>query len=479
MEFFGFTIQRIKTARQFARSGDAARDRGDWRTAARRYQSSLARDDSRIDLWIQLGHALKETGDRIGAEAAYVAAIQRAPDVADSHLQLGHLFKLTGRWAEAANAFARASCLDAPPEDAVAELNLLAQRGIRSDLVATEAALPVHYSDPPNPPATLEATRLQLGRRRPSRNARHRRLRFPVPERARPVADHSPSSADADAETADAADAAVPGLDTGSQRYFTLEHGLGLTRLQDGHFLYVDPMDEAVAAHLIARGYWESWIHKVVCALVRPGDRIIEVGANFGYYTVAMARQIGSEGSILAFEANPGLADLVRRSVHFNGYSPTVKVLAKAASDRAGTLSFATSRRNAGGGTISTTPGALGPDSVLVTVETVTLDSVAPDDVRFIRMDAEGSEPLILRGAERLLQRPDIVVCMEWDVIQMSARADIPTLIAWLSGLGFRYWSIQHDSTLRGIPAADMPTLPACDIVMAREAPPGVSLTMA
>ena len=112
-------------------------------------------------------------------------------------------------------------------------------------------------------------------------------------------------------------------------------------------------------------------------------------------------------------------------------------------------------------------------------METVTLDSVAPDDVRFIRMDAEGSEPLILRGAERLLQRQDIVVCMEWDVIQMSARADVRELIAWLSSLGFQYWSIQYDSTLLNIPAADMPTLPACDIVMARKAPPGVPLTTA
>ncbi|WP_339930939.1 FkbM family methyltransferase [uncultured Brevundimonas sp.] len=260
------------------------------------------------------------------------------------------------------------------------------------------------------------------------------------------------------------------------QRYFTLGQDLGLTRLQDGHFLYVDPMDEAVAAHLIARGYWENWIHKVVCALVQPGDHIIEVGANFGYYTVAMALQTGPTGSILAFEANTGLADLVRRSVHFNGYSPTVKVIAKAASDKAGTLSFATSRRNAGGGTISTEPGALGPDSVLVTVETVTLDSIAPEGVRFIRMDAEGSEPLILRGAERLLQRPDIVVCMEWDVVQMSARADVQALIEWLSSLGFRYWSIQYDSTLLSIPAADMPTLPACDVVMAREVPAGIAV---
>ncbi|WP_417232963.1 FkbM family methyltransferase [Brevundimonas sp.] len=465
MEFFGFALYRIKTARHFAKSGDAARDRGNWRTAVRRYQSSLSLDDSRTDLWVQLGHALKETGDRHGAEAAYVAASQRAPDAADPHLQLGHLFKLTQRWAEAADAFGRVLRSDPTCTEAAAELHSLAQHGVFPALGTVESNSPVQSAKPPVPPATLEATRLQLGRRHPSRTARKRRLRLPVPSRTETRANSAP------------VEAVNPlAANVESQRYFPLGHDLGLTRLQDGHFLYVDPMDEAVAAHLIARGYWENWIHKVVCALVQPGDSIIEVGANFGYYTVAMAREAGPEGSILAFEANPGLAELVRRTVHFNGYSPTVKVIAKAASDKAGTLSFATSRRNAGGGTISTKPQALGPDSMLVTVETITLDSIAPDGVRFIRMDAEGSEPLILRGAERLLQRPDIVVCMEWDVVQMSARADLDALIGWLSGLGFRYWSIQYDSTLLSIPAADMANLPACDVVMAREVPAGVTV---
>lgn len=260
------------------------------------------------------------------------------------------------------------------------------------------------------------------------------------------------------------------------QRYFTLGEDLGLTRLLDGHFLYVDPMDEAVAAHLIARGYWEAWIHQVVCDLVQPGDHIVEVGANFGVYTVAMARKAGADGSVLTFEANPGLAELVGRSVRFNGYSGSVTVVGKAASDKAGIISFATSRRNAGGGAISTSTTALGADSVLVQVEAVTLDSMASDKTRIIRMDAEGSEPLILRGAARLLQRPDIVVCMEWDVIQMRNRADVGVLVDWLVELGFRFWRIQYDSTLLQVPAAEMPTLSACDVVMARNAPDGVTV---
>jgi FkbM family methyltransferase len=474
MEFLGFTISRIKSARQFAKSGDSARDRGDWQTAARQYRSSLGRDDSRVDLWVQLGHALKEGGDRAGAEDAYATAIQRAPDVADTHLQLGHLFKLTERWTEAANAYARALGVDPALGDAVRELDRLAQRGVYPDGPVADP-LAVEPEPEPGPPATsnlLEVAHLQLGRRRPSKVARRRRLQLPTPVR---TIEFAAALAPTDQDRPVVLPVQVPVPTVEPQHYFSLDQGLGLARLQDGHFLYVDPMDEAVASHLIARGYWETWIHQVVCALVRPGDHIVEVGANFGYYTVAMARRAGPEGSILAFEANPRLANLVRRSVHFNGYDRSVKVVAMAASDKAGTLSFATSRSNAGGGTISTTDGALGADCVLIPVEAVTLDSVAPEGVRLIRMDAEGSEPLILRGAVRLLQRPDIVVCMEWDLIQMRARADVDDLVAWLDGLGFRFWRIQYDSSLLEIAAADMATLSACDVVMAREKPPELS----
>ena len=80
-----------------------------------------------------------------------------------------------------------------------------------------------------------------------------------------------------------------------------------MTRLTDGHHLFVDTRDRTVGTHLIAHGFWEQWIHHVVCQLVRPGDKVVEVGANFGYYTIALAVMAGCEGHVTAFEANPRL----------------------------------------------------------------------------------------------------------------------------------------------------------------------------
>lgn len=253
-------------------------------------------------------------------------------------------------------------------------------------------------------------------------------------------------------------------------RYFYLGPDVAITRLIDGHHLFVDPQDESVSSHLIAHGFWETWIHSVVWSLVQPGDRVIEVGANLGYYTIAMALKVGAQGSVVALEANPRLAALVQRSVDFNGYGDRVRVVPKAATNDPGPVSFMVSRRNSGGGHSGVAPGHVTPGMEEVRVDGVKLDDLC-DHADFIRMDAEGSEPLILRGAERLLQNPKITVCLEWDTYQMGGRADVHELVMWLTTLGFKFWKIETTASLTPVSPADMATLAACDVVMSRTDP--------
>lgn len=256
-------------------------------------------------------------------------------------------------------------------------------------------------------------------------------------------------------------------------QYFYLGPDKALTRLTDGHFLYVDPRDDTVCAHLIARGYWETWILKVVRSLVKPGDHVIDVGANVGYYTIALAHQVGATGSVTALEANSNLTRLLRQSVIFNGYSPTVTVLTKAASDRPGVLQFASSSSNAGGGHIFAFEDALGIDTIVEEVEAVTLDSLDVPSPKLIRIDAEGSEALILKGAQRLLSRRDVVICMEWDVIQIESRSDVSEIIEWLTSQSFRFWRINGDASLKELRPDELPHQPGCDLLVSRAPPPG------
>lgn len=264
---------------------------------------------------------------------------------------------------------------------------------------------------------------------------------------------------------------AIPAPALDGTRYFYLGADVAMTRLTDGHHMFVDPHDRTVGSHLIAHGYWERWIHSVVFALVSPGDRVVEVGANLGYYTIAMAVKAGATGRVTSFEGNPRMCRLMRRTIEFNGYGDRVEILNKAATDVAGPITFSISRTNSGGGHTAPHPGWVSPDMEQIEVEGVRLDDVIEGPIDFLRMDAEGSEPLILRGAERLLANPNLTVVMEWDVFQMAGRASVPDLVAWLAGQGFRFWRIETDATLTPMPSNEMPTMAACDVVMSRREP--------
>ena len=104
--------------------------------------------------------------------------------------------------------------------------------------------------------------------------------------------------------------------------YAFLGQGCAITALWDGHFIFVDTRDEVVAAQLIARGYWETWIEKVVRSLIRPGDHVIDIGANHGYYTLGMAAGVGPTGRVVAFEANPRMTKLSAAHDHASTTTP-------------------------------------------------------------------------------------------------------------------------------------------------------------
>lgn len=260
------------------------------------------------------------------------------------------------------------------------------------------------------------------------------------------------------------------------QRYYYLAPDVAIARLVSGHHVFVDPLDEDVGVHLIVNGFWERWIERVVLRLIKPGDTVIEVGANLGYYTVMMASQIWPGGKMTTIEASPRLCRLLERTIDINGCASWVRLINGAAADKPGTLSFVISRSRSGSGHTEVPGSAEMGDRERVEVEALRLDDLGHDKVDLIRLDAEGSEILILRGAERLLKNPDITLCMEWSVPQMGSRGDVPAFVDWLAGQGFRFWSINVDATLSVRTPDEMKVIEPCDAIVSRKAPGGIDI---
>ncbi len=171
----------------------------------------------------------------------------------------------------------------------------------------------------------------------------------------------------------------------------------------------------------IARRYKDAdWLSApIVKALVRPGDSIIDVGANMGYITARLAEYVGSEGRVYALEPVPDTFDMLERTVRTLGLKQ-VSAIHAGASHTSGTLAMSIPRY--ADGLENLYEARMVPDSEeggqgrLVRVRTVALDDLIRSDkaaIRFVKIDVEGHERATLEGAKTLLERDKPALLIE------------------------------------------------------------------
>jgi FkbM family methyltransferase len=195
-----------------------------------------------------------------------------------------------------------------------------------------------------------------------------------------------------------------------------------------GHRLYVSP-DAALKLWRRDIGKADPLLAGLAIELVQPGATVWDVGANVGIFAFAAAYCAGPEGRVLALEADDWLAGLVRRSAAEAGgaYAP-VETLAAAVSDQVGLAEFQVAERGRAashlGGLVGSTQ--TGGCREIRMVLTVTLDWLlerlpAPD---VVKIDVEGAEVQVLRGAEALLHRvrPSIVCEVSAENVEATAK---------------------------------------------------------
>ena len=225
-----------------------------------------------------------------------------------------------------------------------------------------------------------------------------------------------------------------------------------------GDLIYLDAGDTSLLPSLLKRGYWEPAITRALLRLVRPGDQVIEIGANVGYYTLLFAGLVGHRGSVIAFEADPRTSGLLRRSVAANERLPIVRVVAKAVSDRPGRATLhKLGRQQASSSLYAFAPEELAywdDKTTPLEVDATTLDTfLGPDGPvpQLVKIDAEGAEPAILAGMSALLARaPHLQMIIEYLPEGLARAGHEPrAFLTSLAALGFRLHTIERGGRLR------------------------------
>jgi FkbM family methyltransferase len=140
---------------------------------------------------------------------------------------------------------------------------------------------------------------------------------------------------------------------------------------------------------------------------VRPGDVVLDVGANVGFFTLIAARLVGSEGRVYAFEPLPSNVETLRRNVELNALA-NVEIIEAAVGAVEGRARLALGRSSLDGRLIADDQSA--EESVEVRV--VSLDGVGlRDPARVVKIDVEGAEWDVLKGMKDLLRTRPIILC--------------------------------------------------------------------
>jgi protein O-GlcNAc transferase len=134
--------------------------------------------------------------------------------------------------------------------------------------------------------------------------------------------------------------------------------------------------------------------------LLQPGQHVIDIGANYGVYTLPMAQKVGASGHVWAFEPAPSTAQFLAQGIAANGFGH-VTLEQKAVSSASGNAQLAV---NVHSELRSIVHGAAPPGGS-EKVSLVTLDDCMDRyrwvDIDLIKIDAEGEEANIVKGGRR------------------------------------------------------------------------------
>ncbi|MFA5377909.1 MAG: FkbM family methyltransferase [Dehalococcoidia bacterium] len=203
--------------------------------------------------------------------------------------------------------------------------------------------------------------------------------------------------------------------------------------MNDTRLAYIDPQDSLRLRG--GDGLYERFETALVKRHLKPGQIFVDVGAHIGYYSVLAASIVGPTGGVYAYEPNPANVELLRANTEqFEGI---VRMRDCAVSDAPGRAKLYLSATNSGDHQLFRSVGREAVD-----VAVISLDSdpaLAGLSVNILKIDVQGLEVSVLRGARELIARsPSLMGIVEYSPahLRLAGLKRPGDLLDMLNGMG-------------------------------------------
>jgi FkbM family methyltransferase len=191
---------------------------------------------------------------------------------------------------------------------------------------------------------------------------------------------------------------------------------------------------EEIALLLLLHGAYEAAELEFLGTFAKPGTTVVDVGANIGMYTVPLANAVGAAGTVLAFEPVPQTLEKLRANVALNGLmNVTIVAAAVAETPRVAEIRLANDSAYASLVLVKKDRGT----GETLTVPVVTIDQVWEERQRptisFCKIDVEGAELLVLKGAEAVVR-----ACRPALLVETDFGPQLDALVSWVGAHGYK-----------------------------------------
>jgi FkbM family methyltransferase len=187
-------------------------------------------------------------------------------------------------------------------------------------------------------------------------------------------------------------------------------------------------------------GVYEMGTMLLMKKWIREGDFVLDIGANIGWMSLWMGRLTGNGGVVWAFEPHPDLFPRLKENIRFNDMKQIIPQACALGRKKESALLFDNPHINRGGASLIDSSAG---ENQAREVKVFPLDDWAsrfPKAPRLIKIDVEGWELEVLKGAETILQSSDQPILILEYSLERPAHQEENELRAFLLGHGYSIW---------------------------------------
>lgn len=237
----------------------------------------------------------------------------------------------------------------------------------------------------------------------------------------------------------------VPKFVSGLRRRFPPRDEQVQVRLPTGGKMVINPRDY-VSYYIYMLGLYEGDTVRLLLSKLQPGDTFYDVGGHFGQYSVSAGLKVGNTGKVVTFEPGPIQRQYLETNKELNGLTQQT-IVAAALSDHQGELGLHVPSLVDIGKSQLVDPST---DSGAIKVPITTLDLYCEengiDRIDVMKVDVEGAELGVFRGASRVLHsvRPKAIFYESVDVLCEAFGHTPAETHELLEGAGYKICALKN-----------------------------------